>query len=164
MGNFNIWCDGSYRQQHGTLGAAWIRAVPGGEPQERAMALPKLNGDHNHGSDIAELLAFAYAVGSLPAGSDVRVHMDAQNIIDWLVRGRIGKKPPHALSNAFDEAMEAKNRMGRIEFVKASDKNNENMGRVHALSQKMTTPPKEDRNRPRHAHKNSRRPASPRSS
>lgn len=165
MGEFTIWCDGSYRQKHNTLGVAWIRrALPDGAPQERAMPLPKIQDAHNHGSDIAELMAFAHAVGSLPPGSKVKVHMDAQNIIDWLRAEKMGKKPPHELGRAFDEAMSAKKRMGDIEFVKASDKNNENMGRAHVLSQTVSTPTKEDKRRKSNADQNSRRSPRPRGS
>jgi len=165
MGEFTIWCDGSYRQKHNLLGIAWLsRALPDRELLERALTLPKIEDAHNHGSDIAEYWAFAYAVGRLPAGSKVRVHMDAQNVMDCLAKGSLGKKVPRELSQAFDEALAAKERMAQIEFVKASDKNNENMGRAHALSQLMSTPPKEEKRKKPNAHQDSQRPSSPRGS
>ena len=139
-----IWCDGSYRQEHGNIGIGWVRAVAGGDPVEHSSPLPKLKPQTKHGSDIAEYTAFASALSGLPDGAKVHVHMDCQNVIETLNKEALA--PKHRgeadLVTAFTGAVSAKKRMGAVQISLTSDKNSPNMKLAHTLSRAASTPGK----------------------
>src|SRR5690606_22046180 len=122
--SIRIWCDGSYRQAHRSLGAAWVRVSEDGTRTEQSIPLPELKHAHAHGSDLAELAAFTLALDSIEEPRDVEVHMDCRNVIEWLSAGAIrnpGKKSEPAVMKAFGQALEAKRRMPRVTVMYTSD-------------------------------------------
>jgi len=162
----HIWCDGSYRLQHNTLGAAWVQAAADGDvnPLQQSIRLPKLHNSHAHGSDVAEIMAFTHAMNALETPDNVIVHMDCRNVIEWLSGGAItnaSKKREAAVAKAFEAAMAAKARAKTIIITYTSDKNSPNMGLAHQLSRAASTPQAEDRTKP-NAHKNTKHPSRPR--
>jgi ribonuclease HI len=143
----NIWCDGSYRDAHGTIGVGWVQAVEGKRfhPDEHHQTLPQLQDSHNHGSDIAEFYAFAMALKSLPEGAKVQIHMDCMNAVEWLLKEEISSKSMRGkpeVAKAFAEAVAAKKRMGQVFIKLVSDRSSKNMGLAHTLSRKASTPGK----------------------
>lgn len=154
--HYEIWCDGSYRQVHKTLGGAWVRVAPDGEAAEQSIPYPPLQDTHAHGSDIAELYAFTDAMKGVPSGADVIVHMDCRNVIDWLSTEKLSNKDKvrePRIRKAFDAAVHEKQRMKRFEIVYTSDKNSPNMGRAHMLSRAASNAGSK-KDRARHAHQN----------
>ena len=165
-----IWCDGSYREAHGTMGAGWVRAkeddtAPDAR-SEHSQRLPKLQHAHGHGSDIAELTAFALALRSLHAQAHVRVHMDCRNVIEWLTAAQVttkSKRGEPAVMRAFNQAMEAKARLAQVTLKYCDDKYSPHMKLAHILSRAASNPGKDAPRKkgPRHAHQNSQRSARP---
>lgn len=152
MRNFySIWCDGSYRPAHHTLGAGWVCVAPDGTDTEKSIRYPDLQDTHAHGSDIAEIYAFTDALAPLPDKAQVVVHMDCRNVIDWLDKEALSNKDKMReprIRKAFEAAITAKRRMARVEIVYTADKNSENMRRAHRLSSAASTPGKKDNKRP----------------
>lgn len=138
-----IWCDGSYRPEHGTIGVGWVHSARG-QTQEEFRTLSKINDPH--GSDIAEYTAFARALEGVPDGARVHVHMDCQNVVQTLNTGALPRKQKAlpAVVSSFDAAVNAKKRMAAILITYTSDRN-PNMGRAHTLSRQASTPPKASR-------------------
>lgn len=136
-----IWCDGSYRQEHGTIGVGWVHSVRG-QTHEESRTLPNIK--DTHGSDIAEYTAFAKALETVPDGANVSVHMDCQNVVDTLMSGTLSRKHKAipAIVSAFTAATNAKKRMGSVQIKYTSDRNSPNMGLAHTLSRMASTPPK----------------------
>lgn len=151
-----IWCDGSYRSEHRTIGFGWVRAHDGGQTETRSEKLPPLRDSHNHGSDVAEFSAFAGALAPLPDGSLVHVHMDCRNVVDALNAEHLSAKHMGmpAVKGAFERAVAQKKRMTDVQITFTSD-SNPRMGEAHRLSREASTPPKGAKSlkrRGKHAH------------
>lgn len=136
---YNIWSDGSFREgkSGATAGAGWIVEYEGDhiEGSRRLAPIPKEA--KGRGSDIAELQAVTLALSpdNVPTGATVRLRMDCQNIMDWLKAGRMsGKNQPTFLENSFADALRAVSNMEKVEFIKASDRNNPNMKKANDLA------------------------------
>lgn len=106
---------------------------------EKSAILPDLDkAIKPHGSDYAELYAVARALRDIPSGSKVMLRMDCQNVLDWLDSGKMtrGSKTETILAPVFAQALRIVSEMEFVDFIKASDKNNENMALAHQLSRK----------------------------
>lgn len=138
MGNnalYDIWTDGSYRKRK--VGAGWI-VRHGGAEREGHNCIPELKGkDDPRGSDISEVFAVACALRAIPAGADVRLRLDCQNVCDWLNRGALPKASMEipTLAMLFDEVMTMKEWMNSFAVTQASGRGSAPLNRVHKLSQ-----------------------------
>jgi ribonuclease HI len=141
--HYEIWCDGSYRQAHHSIGAAWVCVTPDGREQEKSIPLPRLLDTHAHGSDIAEITAFKDALAQVPDAAQVIVHMDCKNVIAWLSGEAIttkSKRQEPRICRIFAEAIAQKARMESVEIVYTADKTSPNMRRAHNLSSAASSP------------------------
>ncbi|MCB1537455.1 MAG: hypothetical protein H6865_07295 [Rhodospirillales bacterium] len=171
-GLIHIWCDGSYRDRHDTMGAGWVRTNTENDPHARRVKGSRTVRDYmpnvGNGSDTAELLAFALALEDAPRGSSVCVHMDCTNVMEWLQAGTVSgsnKRGDEDLMRAFNRAARAKTGVGHVTYIYTRDKSSPNMGLAHTLARAASTPPNKKKTRAasshggRHAHQNSQRPA-----
>ena len=134
---FDIWTDGSYQstRDRGGIGAVIDYK---GERKTFSARLPSLNTNQmNHGSDFAELYAFASALDLIPRKSVIRLRMDCQNVINWLDQRELTCRQAttkEALNGIFRHALRGIRRMKSVELIKASDHSNENMALAHHLA------------------------------
>lgn len=138
---FNIWADGSFRGKSGLIGAGWMVRAPGQEYTGSYLAGPLGKDELPYGSEIAEMMAAAYAVERIPAGAAIKLHMDSQNIGRMLTQRQISKRQRGVipLCHFFDQAMQAMRRAGSFDVVHVSGKN-PNLASVYELAKTATTP------------------------
>lgn len=142
----NVWAGGSFRQQYGRSGAGYLIIDPRGIKTEKFLTLPGLKREFlPHGSDIAEMSAAAYALEFIYSNATrarVRLHLDCENVAEWLQEKRITSKkkqgiPP--LQAQFDRAVSFMKTMAEMEIVKVGRKN-PNLQIVDRLAQTASRP------------------------
>lgn len=129
---YNVWTDGSYREE-GRGGAAWLIRNTGQEIQGSVQISTLSKDDLPHGSDLAEITAIACALRLVPDGARVQVHLDCANVKKWLEEKRVprNKGGVSRIRESFDQAVGRIGFMREVCFVLVSDRNNENMRYVH---------------------------------
>lgn len=134
---FDIWTDGSYQP---TRDRGGIGAVVDYQDQRKTFSnrLPSLDTNQmRHGSDFAELYAFASALDLLPSRAVIDLRMDCQNVIDWLNKKELACKQAttrEALQGVFAYAMRGIQRMETVTLIKSSDRDDQNMALADSLS------------------------------
>lgn len=140
---YDIWTDGSYRDAHNIAGAGWLIRHEGGEKEGRDKILKLTRDERKHGSDIAEVFAVVSALRTVPPGAEVDLRLDCQNVCEWLNDRKIttaSKRDVHALNDYFQKAIVLIDQLGSFSARQVTGRMNENLNRVHRLSQMASSP------------------------
>lgn len=138
---YEIWCDGSYRQQGKRAGAGVVVRCPDGTFIEEAIVLPKPSNDFKKfGSYYAELEAAAHALEHIPDEAIVRLNMDCKDVLNTLQGGEVKHGHIPSLLSSFQRAALSISRMAHVTLSYMSDKEYY-MSQAHQLSRRASDAP-----------------------
>lgn len=143
INNVEIWCDGSFRQEHKISGIGYVIRHADGHMEQQALTLPRLRNSFAYGSQIAELAAVTYAMNAVPAHSHVLIHMDCKQAIESLQAGTLTFKTRRhapALLRAFQHAAAAMGKLCIVAFEHTRDNADPRMSKAHQLSRSASAP------------------------
>lgn len=139
---YNVWTDGSYRHATNRAGIGYVIEHAGQTDKVSRHLSDPSPATIPHASDFVEIFAITAALRKIPANSVVRLRSDSQTVIDWLKNREMRSSPQtkSVLKPAFDQALQAIDRMESVQLIKASDRTNEGMRAAHQLAQQAAAP------------------------
>jgi hypothetical protein len=141
--HFDLYTDGSVRSQRQgkfRLGVGWVIKENSGTYAQTSMSVPRAK---SGSCIVAEFMAAALAIKTIPTGSHVTLHTDSKSLREFLIEGVLPKGGPGSMRRD-QYLLEAAQLLLKNAFrhvvvpVTAHDRSSPDLKRAHTLAREAT--------------------------